>query len=68
MPVLKTWFDGKKFTLKLIYRATRDGFDGAKFHSLVDNQGQTLTVVLSKDGFLFGGFTSKSWVHIHGDY
>ena len=37
MPVLKIWFDGRNFTLKLIYRATRDGFDAAKFHSLVDN-------------------------------
>ena len=37
MPVLKIWFDGRNFTLKLIYRATRDGFNAAKFHSLVDN-------------------------------
>ena len=49
--------------MQVVYRATRDGFDAAKFHSLVDNQGPTLTVILSKDGFLFGVFTSKSWVH-----
>ena len=58
--MLKTWFDGKKYKLKVIYRATRDGFTVDKFHSLVDNQGPTLTVILSKDGFLFGGFASKS--------
>ena len=61
--LLATWFNGKKFKLQVVYRATRDGFDAAKFHSLVDNQGPTLTVILSKDGFLFGGFTCKSWVH-----
>ena len=62
-PLLRSWLNGRKFRLQVVYRATRDGFDAAKFHSLVDNQGPTLTVILSKDGFLFGGFTSKSWVH-----
>ena len=65
-PLLTTWFGGKKFKLQVVYRATRDGFDAAKFHSLVDDQGPTLTVILSTNGFLFGGFTSKSWAHKNG--
>ena len=62
-PLLTSWLNGRKFRLQVVYRATRDGFDKEKFHSLVDNQGPTLTVILSKDGFLFGGYTSKSWKH-----
>ena len=62
-PLLKSWLNGRKFRLQVVYRATRDGFDKEKFHSLVDNEGPTLTVILSKDGFLFGGYTSKSWKH-----
>ena len=25
-PLMTTWFDGKKFKLQIVYRATRDGF------------------------------------------
>ena len=67
-PLLKSWLNGRKFRLQVVYRATRDGFDVGKFHSLVDNQGPTLTVILSKDGFLFGGYTSKSWKDTVGGY
>lgn len=31
-PLLTSWFDGKKFSLQLAYRASRDGFEAAKFH------------------------------------
>ena len=60
-PMLTTWFNGKKFRLQVVYRATRDGFDKEKFHTLVDNQSPTLIVILSQDGFLFGGYNCKSW-------
>ncbi|CAF1451559.1 unnamed protein product [Adineta ricciae] len=46
----------------LIYKATRDGFEGAKFHSLCDNQGPTMTIIQSTNGHLFGGYASQSWI------
>jgi hypothetical protein len=38
----------------------RDGFGIDKFHGKCDIPG-TLTIIQSKDGYLFGGFTSVSW-------
>ncbi|CDW86746.1 tldc domain-containing protein [Stylonychia lemnae] len=50
-----------KGSTKLLYKATRDGFKAANFHSLCDNQGPTITFILSKSGNVFGGYTSVSW-------
>lgn len=56
---LSEWLPKKKFTLQ--YKATRDGFNAFEFHQLCDKKGPTLTVIQSKDGHLFGGYTSASW-------
>ncbi|CAF0933327.1 unnamed protein product [Rotaria sordida] len=45
----------------LIYKASRDGFDAATFHSYCDNQGPTMTIILSNNNYLFGGYTSIPW-------
>ena len=47
--------------MNLIYRATRDGFSASSFHSRCDGQANTLTVVKSEHGNIFGGFTTKAW-------
>ena len=47
--------------LKLLYRATRDGFEAASFHANCDNQANTLTVVKTPKGYIFGGYTSLEW-------
>ena len=53
--------------LKLIYRGSRDG-DGAKnFHTKCDLIGPNLTLIKTKKGFVFGGFTIKSWKHLYKD-
>ena len=39
----------------------RDGNSCAVFHEKVDNQGPTITLFLSQDGYKFGGYTSKSF-------
>lgn len=31
------------------------------FHSCCDNKGETITVIRSTSGHIFGGYTSKSW-------
>jgi hypothetical protein len=45
----------------LIYRASRDGFEAAKFHSKCDNKPNTLIVIKSTNGNIFGGYTEQSW-------
>ena len=51
LPSVKQW--------KLQYRATRDGFNA--FHTKCDTVANTLTVVKSTNGNIFGGFTEKAW-------
>lgn len=49
----------KKATL--LYRGSRDGFMASDFHSRCDNFGDTLTVVKSTSGHIFGGYTNQKW-------
>ena len=44
----------------LLYRASRNGWAAANFHSFCDSKGPTVTVV--KNGnYIFGGYTEHSW-------
>ena len=52
-------FESKKFDL--LWRGSRDEFGADSFHSLCDHKGETLTIVKSTTGFIFGGYTSVSW-------
>jgi hypothetical protein len=54
---------GQEFNL--LYRATRDGFSAADFHSKCDGYLNTLTIVKSSNGYVFGGFTTRSWIIIN---
>ncbi|KAL0480603.1 hypothetical protein AKO1_002919 [Acrasis kona] len=52
----------------LCYRASRDGYEARNFHTFCDKRGETITVIKSRvegsndeNGYLFGGYTSKSW-------
>jgi len=44
-----------------LYSTEEHGETLIGFHSKCDHQGATLTVIESKDGMVFGGFTSASW-------
>ena len=44
-----------------MYRASRDGFSGKDFHSKCDRKKNTLTVIKSESGNVFGGYTDKCW-------
>jgi hypothetical protein len=46
---------------KLIYQATRDGFTSDSFHSQCDIHPNTLIIIKSLNGYLFGGYTQASW-------
>jgi hypothetical protein len=57
-PILKE-FEGK--TWRLLYRGTRDGFRSSNFHTKCDGQSNTLTVILTTQGYIFGGFSPIAW-------
>jgi hypothetical protein len=46
-----------------IYRASRDGFEGSQFHAKCDNKPNTLIIIKSTNGNIFGGYTEQSWAH-----
>lgn len=47
----------KKCNLNLIYRATRDGDNVETYHKKTNYVPDTITLIRTKDGFIFGGFT-----------
>ena len=51
---------------KLLYRATRDGSSIEEFHSRCDNYPNTLMLVQTTKGYIFGGFTSVGWISKNG--
>jgi hypothetical protein len=46
---------------KLLYKATIDGFSSKIFHKKCDHFKNTLTIVKSINGNVFGGYTTQSW-------
>ncbi len=50
---------------KLKYRASRDGFNSADFHSKCDAVENTLTIIKTTSGNVFGGYTEKAWSSLH---
>ena len=55
---------GKQF--KLLYRASRDGFEASSFHAKCNNQARTLTIIETNNGYIFGGYTSVAWDSSNG--
>ena len=53
LPVNKSW--------SLLYRASRDGFKAIDFHTKVNGVQNTLTIVKTTNGYVFGGFTTSDW-------
>ena len=45
----------------LIYRASQDGVEASQFHSKCDNKPNTLVIIKSEHGNVFGGYTERSW-------
>jgi len=50
---------GKKW--KLGWQATRDGFDVSKFHSLCDKFSESIVIIKSESGNIFGGYSADTW-------
>ena len=45
----------------LIYRASKDGFESTNFHSKCDGKPNTLIIIKSNNGNVFGGYTEQTW-------
>jgi hypothetical protein len=45
----------------LLYRGSRDGFAASNFHGKCDGRANTVTVIESTGGDVFGGFTPLAW-------
>ncbi len=57
---LKEWLGDVK-DMRLIYRASEHEFTTKSFHEYCDDQGPTLIVIKSSEGWIFGGYTTQSW-------
>ncbi len=55
---------GQKWNL--IYRASQDGFEAVNFHKKCDNKPNTLIIIKSTNGNVFGGYTEQTWNHNGG--
>ena len=65
-PGIKNFDSSKIIKFKLLFRATKDGDDNNKFHKKCDNKGKTITIIQTKDNFIFGGYTSDNWNEYDG--
>ena len=51
----------EQIKLRLLYRASIDGFSARSFHSKCDGFQKTLVIVKSEDFSVFGGYTEADW-------
>jgi hypothetical protein len=56
---LEKWFDGRKFVLERLFRATEDGFKNENLGPKVHAKNDFLFVVESEHGQKLGGYTSS---------
>ena len=52
---------GSTTKLSLLWRGSRDRFEARTFHRLCDGRANTLTVIKSTTGYIFGALTSVAW-------
>ena len=57
---LREWLGD--YNWKLIYRASEHGYTAKSFHECCDDvNGPTLVIIKSSGGWIFGGYTTRSW-------
>jgi hypothetical protein len=59
IPSVLSEFGQKRWTL--YYRGTRDGFKSSDFHGKCDGCLNTITLIETTKGYIFGGFTRIGW-------
>ncbi|ETO28055.1 hypothetical protein RFI_09075 [Reticulomyxa filosa] len=55
--------EGRRKRWKLLFRASKDGFDSNSFHRKCDNKGATVVIIQSSMGNVFGGYSQKQITH-----
>ena len=61
------FFKNKELKYQLLFKGTKNGDKAFYFHTRVDGIKNTLTLVKSKKGVRFGGFTTQIWNQIGGN-
>ncbi len=56
---LREWVGN--YDWKMIYRASEHEYTAKSFHEFCDDKGQTLVIIKSSGGWIFGGYTTQSW-------
>ena len=51
--------DGLDARFNLFYRSSRDGKSAEHFHSRYDNNGSTIYIIKTTDGFVLGGYSNN---------
>jgi hypothetical protein len=59
VPQILNEFKAKRWVL--LYRGSRDGFRASVFQGACNGRANTVTLVKTKKGFVFGGFTPVEW-------
>ena len=62
---LREWVGDYKW--KLLYRASEHDYSAKSFHEYCDDKKPTLIVIKSSEGWIFGGYTTRSWIVVHPD-
>ena len=57
---LRKWL-GNDYKWKLLYRASEHKYTSKSFHKYCDDKGPTLVIIKSSGGWIFGGYTNRSW-------
>ena len=60
------YYQNKDIKYELLYKGTKNGDKSFYFHTKVDGIRNTLTLVKTKKGVRFGGFTSQNWNQVGG--
>eukprot|EP01080_Neovahlkampfia_damariscottae_P008326 gene8326-150_t len=57
---LNAWVNNKTKDWKLLYKASKDGYQCKNFHSKCDGESNTITIITSGK-YIFGGYTPARW-------
>lgn len=66
--LIQNEFKKKIHKIQLIFKASDHNFETDEFHKCCDNKSPTITIVQSKYGNIFGGFTKIPWTSTGGWY
>ena len=66
--VSSEWMNKPIKSVKLLYNASKDGWNPAPFHQLCDNKGPTISIATLEDGRFIGAYSPISWGTVDSNY